>query len=169
MNYKNRLIILENKETLKFDNFVFKCSIGNGGITSNKLEGDKKTPRGIFGLGNLFYRKDRVKKPLSNLKTNIIKKGMVWCDDIMDKKNYNRLVTKKIKTKHEKIFRLDNSYDYLIPILYNTKLRIPGKGSAIFIHLTKNYNGTAGCIALKKKDFLILVKLINKNTKIKII
>ena len=94
---------------------------------------------------------------------------MVWCDDIMDKKNYNRLVTKKIKTKHEKIFRLDNSYDYLIPILYNTKLRIPGKGSAIFIHLTKNYNGTAGCIALKKKDFLILVKLINKNTKIKII
>ena len=169
MNFKNRLIILENKETLKFDDFIFKCSIGKEGTTSNKFEGDKKTPKGLFHLGQLFYRKDRVQKPLSRLKTVAIKKNMVWCDDSTDKKNYNRLLKKKIKTKHEKIFRKDNTYDYLIPILYNTKLRTPGKGSAIFIHLTKNYKKTAGCITLIKKDFLILVKLINKNTKIKII
>ena len=62
----------------------------------------------------------------------------------------------------------DSSYNYFIVINYNTKKIIPNKGSAIFIHLTKNYKETAGCIALQEKDFLILTKLINKKTKIKI-
>ena len=61
-----------------------------------------------------------------------------------------------------------NKYDLLIPIKYNFKKTIAGLGSCIFIHLTKNYRPTAGCIALKKKDFLIMLKIIKKNTKIKI-
>jgi L,D-peptidoglycan transpeptidase YkuD (ErfK/YbiS/YcfS/YnhG family) len=66
------------------------------------------------------------------------------------------------------LYRKDYKYDLLIPIKYNFKKRIPGKGSCIFIHLTKDYKPTAGCIALKKKDFLIMLKIIKKNTKIKI-
>ena len=64
--------------------------------------------------------------------------------------------------------RKDCKYDLLIPIKYNFKRPITGKGSCIFIHLTKDYEPTAGCIALKEKDFLIMIKLIKKNTKIKI-
>ena len=48
------------------------------------------------------------------------------------------------------------------------KKKIPNKGSAIFIHLTDDYKPTAGCIALKRKDFEILLKLIDRKTKIKI-
>ena len=59
-------------------------------------------------------------------------------------------------------------YDLLILIKYNYTNIIKNKGSAIFLHLTQNYLPTKGCIALKKKDFLILIRLINKNTKIKI-
>ena len=66
------------------------------------------------------------------------------------------------------MFRKDYKYNYIIPINYNTKNTKIGKGSAIFIHITKNYIPTAGCVALQKKDFLILLKLINKKTKIKI-
>ena len=66
------------------------------------------------------------------------------------------------------MFRGDYKYDYVIPINYNSKNTKIGKGSAIFIHLTKNYKKTAGCIALNKNDFLILIKLINQKTKIKI-
>ena len=79
---------------------------------------------------------------------------MGWCDDLNDKKNYNKLISTKKKTKHEKLFRNDNKYDFLIPINYNTKKPVLGKGSAIFIHLTKNYKKTLGCIALKKMIFL---------------
>jgi L,D-peptidoglycan transpeptidase YkuD (ErfK/YbiS/YcfS/YnhG family) len=71
--------------------------------------------------------------------------------------------------RYEKLFRNDYKYNYLIPIKYNWVNPKKNKGSAIFIHLTKNYNPTAGCIALSLKDFLILVKLIKKNTKIRII
>ena len=80
-------IILKNKHTLLFKEFCFKCCVGLEGITANKIEGDKKTPKGLFQLENLYYRNDRNPKPLSRLKCIIIKKNMFWCDDVKNKKN----------------------------------------------------------------------------------
>ena len=93
---------------------------------------------------------------------------MGWCDDVGNYEKYNKLINIGPKISHEKLYRKDSKYDLLIPIKYNYNIRIPGKGSCIFIHLTKNYKPTAGCIALKKKDFLIMLKIIKKNTKIKV-
>ena len=93
---------------------------------------------------------------------------MGWCDDVNVSKKYNKLIKIEKKISHEKLYRKDYKYDLFIPIKYNFKNSIIGKGSCIFIHLTKDYQPTTGCIALKKKDFLILLKLINKRTKIKI-
>ena len=90
---------------------------------------------------------------------------MGWCDDVKEK-NYNKLIKINKNFSHEKLFRKDKKYDLLIPIKYNFDKIIPGKGSCIFIHLTSDYKPTAGCIALKEKDLLILLKLINKNSKI---
>ena len=53
-------ILLKNKNTLFFNDFEFKCCVGLHGLAKNKIEGDKKTPIGIYSLGNLFYRKDRL-------------------------------------------------------------------------------------------------------------
>jgi len=162
-------IIIKNKETLLYDDFKFKCCIGKNGSSNNKKEGDNTTPRGIFQIGNIYYRTDRVKKPISNLNTIMIKKNMAWCDD-PSSRFYNKLIKikKDLNIGYEKLFRLDSKYDLLIIIKYNFKKIIKNKGSAIFLHLTKNYSPTRGCIALKKKDFLILSKLIKKKTKIKI-
>ena len=162
-------IIIKNKDTLIFDDFKFKCSIGRMGFTRNKKEGDKKTPIGLFNIGNLYYRKDRHLKPKTKLKCITIKKNMGWCDDPKNKKYYNKLIKIKKNIKHEVLYRKDSKYDFIIPIEYNTKNIQFGNGSAIFIHLTENYKKTLGCIALKKNDFLILLKLINKKTKIQII
>ena len=93
---------------------------------------------------------------------------MGWCNDIRFSKKYNKLITIEKKIKHEKLKRKDYKYDFLIPIKYNFKKPTVGLGSCIFIHLTKDYKPTAGCISLKKKDFLIMLKLIKKNSKIKI-
>ena len=158
-------ILIKNKQTLEFDAFKFKCCIGKNGLTKFKKEGDGKTPKGIFKIEHLYFRKDRIKKPITKLKCFEIKKNMGWCDDIKNKK-YNQLVKISKNFGHEKLFRKDKKYDLLIPIKYNFDKIIPGKGSCIFIHLTSNYKPTAGCIALKNKDLLILLKLINKNTKI---
>jgi len=162
------IITLKNKDTLVCDEFEFRCCIGQKGLTFKKFEGDKKTPKGIFSIGFLYYRDDRNKKPHTKLKTLKINKKMGWCDDGNHKK-YNQLIKVNQNIKCEKLYRKDNKYDFLIPINYNTTKPKKNKGSAIFIHLTKNYKKTLGCIALSKRDFLIFLKLINNKTKIKIL
>ena len=161
------LLKLKNKERLIVDEFNFKCSIGKKGLKSKKKEGDHYTPIGVFKIGKVYYRPDRIKKPDTSLKTKKITKNMGWCDDPYNK-NYNKEIILNKKNKGEKLFRKDNIYDILIIIEYNTKKIRKFKGSAIFIHLTKNYRPTEGCVALKKNDLLILLKIINKNSKIKI-
>ena len=66
-------IKLKNK-FLYFNKYKVKCAIGKRGITSKKIEGDKKTPKGTFTFESIFYRKDRIPKIKSILKKNIIKK-----------------------------------------------------------------------------------------------
>ena len=161
------LLKLKNKEYLIVDEFKFKCSVGKKGLKSKKVEGDNCTPTGFFKIGKVYYRSDRIKKPETVLKTKKINKNMGWCDDPYDKR-YNKEIVLDKKNRGEKFYRRDNTYDILVVIEYNTKKTKPFKGSAIFIHLTKNYSPTEGCIALKKNDLLILLKIINKNSKIKI-
>ena len=148
---------------------MFRCCVGKNGFTNNKMEGDKKTPKGVFKIEYLYFRKDRKDKPQTLLKSVQIKKNMGWCDDINSRKYYNKLIKIPKNLKHEKLFRNDYLYDFFIPIKYNWNNIKLGKGSAIFIHLTKNYKPTAGCIGLSEKDFLILLKLIKNNTVIKIL
>ena len=162
-----RIIIIE-KDTLLYDEFKFKCSIGKNGKTSKKIEGDNKTPKGLYALGPLYYRKNRLPKLSTKLKKIEIMKNFGWCDDVKSK-FYNKPIKTNINVRHEKLYRNDKKYDLLIPIEYNSKKPKKNKGSAIFLHLTSNYKKTQGCVAIKEKDMLILLNLINKKTKIKII
>tara|TARA_B100000575_G_scaffold290832_1_gene295320 strand:+ start:671 stop:1165 length:495 start_codon:yes stop_codon:yes gene_type:complete len=159
-------ILLKNKHTLIIDEFKFKCCIGKNGKTSFKKEGDLKTPKGTYSIDKLYYRSDRLEKPRTQLKTIKIKKKYGWCDDINFPTKYNKPMIVNSKIRHEKLHRKDSKYDLLIPIKYNFTKPIIPNGSCIFLHLTKNYKPTEGCIALKKNDFLILLKIIKPNTKI---
>jgi len=160
------IIHVLNKNTLIIDDFKFKCCVGKGGINSNKKEGDYSTPKGLFGLKKLYFRKDRIGIPNCKIKKKAIKRDMAWCDN-PKKKKYNEEIKTRNKNLKESLYRKDHKYDYIISISYNER-KIPGKGSAVFIQLTNNYKPTAGCVALKKKDFEILLKLINNKSKIKI-
>ncbi len=159
------IIHVKNKDTLIVDGFSFKCCVGKKGITKKKFEGDFYTPAGKFKIGTLYWRSDRVKSPETKLFSKKIKKNMAWCNDIKSQ-FYNKEIKINKKIKYEKLYRSDHKYDYFILIKYNYNKTVKNKGSAIFIHLTKNYKATAGCIAISKKDFLILTKLVNKNTEI---
>ncbi|MDB0038737.1 L,D-transpeptidase family protein [Candidatus Pelagibacter sp.] len=161
-------IITIEKDTLLYDEFKFKCSIGKNGKTTKKIEGDNKTPKGLYTLGPLYYRKDRLPKLSTKLKKIEIMKNFGWCDDVKSK-FYNKPIKINNNVRHEKLYRNDKKYDLLIPIEYNAKKPKKNKGSAIFLHLTSNYKKTQGCITIKEKDMLILLNLINKKTKIKII
>ena len=161
------IIYLKNKHTLNVDDFQFRCAIGKNGLSNKKVEGDFCTPKGIFKLENLYYRKDRVNFEKPHLKFKKINSKMVWCND-SSSIYYNKLTQISKKITYEKMFRNDYKYNFVIPLNYNRKNIQKNKGSAIFIHLTKNYKPTAGCITINQNDFNILLKIIKKNTYIKI-
>tara|TARA_B110000444_G_C18562114_1_gene465323 strand:+ start:32 stop:520 length:489 start_codon:yes stop_codon:yes gene_type:complete len=160
------IIHVKNKNTLIIDDFNLKCCVGKNGLNLRKKEGDNSTPKGLFSLEKLYFRVDRMGIPKCRLNKKIIKSDMVWCDDSNHKK-YNEEIKSHDKKLKENLYRKDHKYDYIITINHNDN-KVPNNGSAIFIHLTNDYRPTAGCIALKKKDFEILLKLVNKKSKIKI-
>ena len=158
--------IIIKKHFLLYKGYKLKCSVGKSGITRFKKEGDLATPKGTFKLGILYYRKDRNKSLKSKIKKRIIKKSMGWCNDSRSNK-YNREIYFPFKYGAEKLYRKDKMYDIFINIKYNHTPSIKGNGSAIFLHITdKKYKPTNGCVAILKKDFLKILPLINKNTKI---
>ena len=162
------MIIINKSKLLKFNNIKFRCALGKSGIGDKEIEGDNVTPRGIYKIVKIYYRKDRIKKITSKFKLIEITKIMGWCNDIKSKK-YNQLIKLPTKYSHEKLYRKDNVYDLILVLNYNMKPTIKNKGSAIFIHVTrKNYQSTQGCITLKKNNLIKLISKINKNIKIKI-
>jgi L,D-peptidoglycan transpeptidase YkuD (ErfK/YbiS/YcfS/YnhG family) len=160
------MIIINKYGYLKYENLKFKCALGKSGVSKKKIEGDNITPQGTFRVIKIYYRKDRIKKISSKFKLIKIEKNMGWCDDPKSNK-YNRLINLPNNFSYEKLYRKDNLYDLILVLNYNTNPVVKGKGSAIFIHVSKkNYQKTAGCIALKKSHLIQLIKKIKKETKI---
>ncbi len=160
--------ILINSKYLTYNNYKVKCAIGKRGIGDKKKEGDLITPKGQFKIKYILYRKDRVKFS-TKLKKIIIKKNMGWCND-PESKEYNKSVKLPFNFNHEKLYKKENIYDIIFVINYNMNPIKKNKGSAIFIHIAKkNYKKTEGCVAIKKRELLKIVKEIKPNTKIKIV
>ena len=156
------------KHLLLYKGYKLKCAIGKSGIINAKKEGDLATPKGTFELGTLYYRKDNSQPLKCKIIKKIIKKNMGWCDDSRSKK-YNKEINFPFMFSAEKLYRKDKIYDLFIHIKYNYFPIIKGKGSVIFLHLAgKRYKPTKGCIAISKKDFLKILPLIRRNTKISI-
>ena len=162
------MIIINKSSYIKYKNFRFRCALGKAGIGKKKKEGDNITPKGLYKIVKIYYRKDRIKKISSKFKLIKITKNIGWCDDPNSEK-YNKIVNLPTKYSYEKLYRKDNVYDLILVLNYNMSPVIKNKGSAIFIHITKKkYQPTQGCVALKKGNLLKLISKINKNIKIKI-
>ena len=144
----------------------FTCAIGRAGLTTNKIEGDHKTPVGEFKFKKIYYRKDKLGEMIFQIPFAIIAENDGWCDDPKSKL-YNQHVQFPFDASAERLFRDDDLYDIICVLNYNTNPIVPGKGSAIFLHICKpNFAGTEGCVAIEKKNILKLVNLIDFNTKL---
>ena len=95
------LILIKNKDTLLYDEFKFKCCVGGKGTSYKKKEGDKKTPKGTYKLGPIYYRNDRIFKFKTKLLKIKIKKNMGWSNDV-NSKTYNKQIKIDKNIRHEK-------------------------------------------------------------------
>jgi len=131
-----------------------RAAIGPAGIALKSGEGDNITPRGCFALREIFYRADRVPAPRVSLPVRMIAQDDGWCD-APDDPNYNRPVKLPYAASAERMWRDDHLYDLVAVMGYNDDPVVPGKGSAIFLHLAKpGYLPTQGCVALAYDDLL---------------
>jgi L,D-peptidoglycan transpeptidase YkuD (ErfK/YbiS/YcfS/YnhG family) len=141
-------------------------ALGRGGILANKREGDGGTPRGTFRPRRLWWRADRHRRPLTLLPVRPIQGDDAWCED-PDDRHYNRPLRLKPDNGGDRLTRDDHLYDFIVEIDHNTCPRIAGRGSAVFLHLSReNFGPTAGCVSMTKSAMLRLLRRLSPKTKI---
>jgi L,D-peptidoglycan transpeptidase YkuD (ErfK/YbiS/YcfS/YnhG family) len=142
--------------------------LGRRGIRANKFEGDGATPRGQFRLIRLWWRADRHPRPPTLLPARRIGPTLAWCEDTTDRR-YNRPFQRSARDGGDRLWRDDQLYDFLIEIDHNTRPRVAGRGSAVFVHLARPNRGpTAGGVALARNDLQRLLTVLGPRTQIAI-
>lgn len=161
-------LIFFEKNKCRLADKVYSCAFGRGGTVLDKKEGDGGTPVGTFPLRQVFYRPDRVAPPVTALAIQPLTPAMGWCDETANPL-YNQLVWLPYAGRHEVLWRADHVYDLILVIGYNDEPVIPGKGSAIFIHLArKNYPPTEGCLAFNQADLREILAYLTLNSTVTI-
>ncbi|NVO25872.1 L,D-transpeptidase family protein [Donghicola sp. C2-DW-16] len=149
---------------VRFLNRHFPCTIGRGGITSDKREGDGATPRGIHRIVGMLYRPDRMARPADWALP--IGPRDLWSDDAKDQ-DYNLMVRAPYPHSHEKLRRADPLYDLVLITDWNWPYAERGKGSAIFIHQWRRPGyPTAGCVAFHPQDLRWIASRIAYETRL---
>jgi len=143
-------------------------ALGRGGIKANKREGDGGTPMGVFRPKRLWWRADRHTRPLTQLPIRPIRPDDGWCEDPADRR-YNSPVRVASGSPADRLARGDGLYDFIVEIDHNTRPRIAGRGSAVFIHAARpGFAPTAGCVALNIKTLRGLLARLGPRTRIRI-
>ncbi len=143
-------------------------ALGRGGIKANKHEGDGATPRGTFRLRRLWWRGDRHPRPRTLLPVRRIRNDDGWCEDPSDRR-YNRCVSVPKGSKADRLARSDSLYDFVIELDHNTRPRVAGRGSAVFVHVARpGFAPTAGCVALTLPALRRLIERVGPRTRIEI-
>jgi len=146
--------------------WTLPVALGRAGIKANKHEGDGATPRGRFLLKRLWWRADRHARPPTLLPARRIGADDSWCEDPADRR-YNRPVKLKPASTADRLARADALYDFIVEIDHNTRPRVAGRGSAVFIHMARpGLAPTAGCVALEAKALRRLLARLGPKTRI---
>ena len=148
-----------HRGTVLFAGRQFACALGRAGVSSDKHEGDGATPTGRYPIRRILYRADKIILPPMSFSLAPIDPGDGWCDDA-DHPLYNRQVRHPFSGSAEHMWRSDGLYDIVAVLGHNDAPPLPGRGSAIFLHVADgNYAPTAGCVALIQADLLDLLMM----------
>jgi L,D-peptidoglycan transpeptidase YkuD (ErfK/YbiS/YcfS/YnhG family) len=149
---------------VRFAGRIFPCTIGRGGLSRDKHEGDGATPIGVHHITGCYYRPDRMARPVAW--ANPIRPGDLWSDAPEDAA-YNQLVRAPYPHSHESMRRADPLYDLVLITDWNWPVATPHKGSAIFLHQWRAPGyPTAGCIAFRRDHLRWIVQNIQPGTRL---
>src|SRR5579862_5819078 len=159
-------LLVNRNGTAVWGGRALRCALGRAGVSDEKREGDGATPSGRFAMRCLFFRADRLAPPATRLRLRAIRREDGWCD-APDDPDYNRRVVLPYRASAESLWREDSVYDLIVPLGYNDAPIVPGKGSAIFLHLaTPDFAPTAGCVALARADLLRILAEADRQSQV---
>ncbi|ESR26101.1 L,D-transpeptidase family protein [Lutibaculum baratangense] len=151
---------------LQAGGLALPCRLGRSGPVARKREGDGGTPIGDWRLRRVFYRPDRMARPVSGLPVSPIAPDQGWSEN-PDDPAYNRLVTLPHRFSHEYMWRDDHLYDIVVVVGHNDDPVLKGAGSAIFMHLLRpEGTPTAGCVGLRPQDLRRLLPRLGPDTRL---
>ncbi len=142
--------------TRKPDRMSRTC--GGQGLSAHRREGDDTTPIGLFGFQSTMYGV----LPNPGCTTSPPSRSAATGDERSSSALYNHFVHVPCGTKpnfgggSEALWQTVPSYDYFAVIAYNRHPIVPGRGSAIFLHVSTGHP-TAGCVSIPPTD---LVKVL---------
>lgn len=174
---KSPVLSVTSATNLEFEGKKYRCVIGRNGfaLPENKQEGDLKTPTGTYPLREVWYRADRLAKPVCALPVRTIQPQDGWCDAPADARYNSHFALggggadDVDPTSFEHLWREDGVYDLIVPLGYNDSPPVAGKGSAIFMHLSRpDWRGTEGCVALAQADMLTILSRLQPDSQIEI-
>lgn len=159
-------IVVTRSQFARIGAMRVRRAVGRGGLVLDKREGDGGTPVGAWPLREVFYRPDRLAMPVTRLPVRPLAPTDGWCDAPGDVR-YNRPVRLPYPASAEQLWRGDHVYDLIVVVGYNDAPVVPGKGSAIFLHLARsNYAPTAGCVAFARGHLLSILRLIDTRSRL---
>lgn len=149
------------------EEFCVSGFCGYHGMAVDKKEGDRRTPVGNYGFVTAF---GILPDPGSRMPYKQLDDGDFWVDD-SSSPYYNQMVnTKEVAwnwNSAEELMRIAPAYHYVLALDYNTAERIPGKGSAIFLHgIDPKKTWTEGCIAIPQERVKQLIQELDSTARI---
>jgi L,D-peptidoglycan transpeptidase YkuD (ErfK/YbiS/YcfS/YnhG family) len=141
-------------------------ALGRGGIRADKREGDGGTPKGTFRPRQLWWRADRHPRPRTFLPIRAIEPEDAWCENPRSRR-YNQPMRLDRGRGGDRLKRDDHLYDFIVEIDHNTRPRVAGRGSAVFLHLARpDFSPTAGCVSMTRAAMLRLLARLGPQTRI---
>ncbi len=152
------------RQGVRFMGRMWPCTIGRGGVRTDKREGDGATPVGVHRIVGLLYRPDRMARPTDWAVP--IRPGDLWSDDPAHE-DYNLMVRVPYPHSHEALRRADPLYDLVLLTDWNWPYAERGRGSAIFLHRWRRPGfPTEGCIGFRPDLLRRIVGLIRYETRL---
>jgi L,D-peptidoglycan transpeptidase YkuD (ErfK/YbiS/YcfS/YnhG family) len=143
-----------------------RCALGRAGVVADKREGDGGTPAGAWPMREALFRADRLGEIVTPLPARPLDPDDGWCDDPADPA-YNRPVRLPYPAHCEELWLADRVYDVIVPLGYNDNPVVPGRGSAIFLHVARpDFAPTAGCVALALGDLLLVLRAVRPGSRV---
>lgn len=159
-------IVVTRSRFARIGGMRVRRAVGRGGLVVDKREGDGGTPIGVWPLREVFYRPDRLAMPMTRLPVRPLAPSDGWCDAPGDVR-YNRPVRLPYPASAEQLWRADHLYDLIVVVGYNDAPVVPGKGSAIFLHLARSdFAPTAGCVAFARGHLLSILRAVDTRSRL---